>query len=137
MEEVRKRRTSIIVRGIEADSLATFRSIFDQVTAHLVGSAVPFSDTVCVSREKRLFRIKVNDDKARKNLLDNAKLLQNSTFPDVYINRDLTYKHTQEFRARCMQRNGRASTNSQSQAQTTTEDQSVVPSTPSPAPLPD
>ena len=125
------------MRGIQADSSADFRPTIDQITAHLVGSAVPFSDIVCISREKCLFRIKVNDDQAKKNLLDNAKLFRNSTFPNVYINRDLTYKQRQELRARRMKRNGGPSTNSQSQAQATTEDQSVVPSTPASAPLPD
>ncbi|KAK3886348.1 hypothetical protein Pcinc_009490 [Petrolisthes cinctipes] len=104
IEERHKRRHSIIVRGIKAISVDAFKPMFDSVCTYLTGSHVMFSNSVCISRERYIFRIKIEDDNSRKNLLDSARNLQNSSFSDTFINRDLTYKQRGELRARRTQR---------------------------------
>ena len=99
MEERQKRKTSIIIRGIQAQSAATLKPVFDQVCNHLLGSVVPLTDIVCINKEVCIIRAKIHDE-VRKQLLDNAKRLRNSTFSDVFINRDLTYKQSGELRIR-------------------------------------
>ena len=100
MEERRKRKCSIIVRGVEADSVPTFKPAFDRVCNHLVGSVIPVTNVVCINKDRRLFRANILDDETRKNLLDNARSLRDSQFSNVFINRDLTYKQRQELKAR-------------------------------------
>ncbi|KAK3871549.1 hypothetical protein Pcinc_023315 [Petrolisthes cinctipes] len=104
IEERHKCRHSIIVRGIKAISVDAFKPMFDSVCTYLTGSHVMFSNAVCISRERYIFRIKIEDDNSRKNLLDSARNLQNSSFSDTFINRDLTYKQRGELRARRTQR---------------------------------
>lgn len=112
MEERKKRKSSIIIRGVQAETTALLKPSFDQVCTHLVGSTLPVTDVVCISSEKRLFRAKIQDDERRQALLDSARRLRDSPFPNVFINRDLTYKQRQELRARRIQRNEQSATSS-------------------------
>ena len=108
MAEREKRKASIIIRGVNAQSVASFRPVFNGISSFLIGSEVALSDIVCISKEKKLFRAKVNDDDARKQLLDNARNLGNSSFSDIFISKDLTYQQRGELRARRDQRNKRS-----------------------------
>ena len=110
IEERHKRRQSVIVRGIKAQSVETFKPMFDRVCSYLTGSPVVFSNAMCISKDKHIFRIKIE---ARKTLLDNARNLRNSAFTDTFINRDLTYKQRGELRARRIQRLDSATTHTQ------------------------
>ena len=87
-----------------AQMVDAFRPMSDNVCTHLTGSPVLFCNAVCISREKHIFRVKIEDDNSKKTLLDNAKNLKNSPFTDVFINRDLTHKQRGELKARGTQR---------------------------------
>lgn len=100
MEERRKRKCFVIVSGVQADLVLTFKSAFDRVYKHLIASGVLATEVVCISREKRLFRANILYETIRKNLLDNARTLRDSNLSDVFINRDLTYKQRQELSSR-------------------------------------
>ena len=101
LEERRKRVSSIIIRGITADTPAAMRPIFDAVSSELVGSPVVLKDIVCIDASKGLFRAKVEDDEKRRRLLDSAKNLKNSSqYSNVYVNRDLTFKQRQTLMTR-------------------------------------
>ena len=113
IEERHKRRQSVIVRGIKAQSVETFKPMFDRVCSYLTGSPVVFSNAMCISKDKHIFRIKIEDDESRKTLLDNARNLRNSSFTDTFINRDLTYKQRGELRARRIQRLNSATSHTQ------------------------
>ena len=101
MEERQKRKTSIIIRGLDVDSVDHVRQTFEPVARSIVGGTVELSDIVCISREKKLFRAKIADDDCRKQLLENAKSLKNGRYREIYVNKDLTFNQRKElFRRR-------------------------------------
>ena len=100
MEERQKRRESIIIRGIEAQTVDSFLPVFNRISEFLIGTYATPTNIMCIDKDKRLFRAKINDDSVRKQLLDNAKKLRTSPFLNVYLNRDLTYQQRGEMRAR-------------------------------------
>ena len=96
IEERKKRASSIVIRGVDARTPATFGPIFRAVSSELVGSPVQLADIVCINADRVLFRAKIMDAEARRKILDSARNLKNSTqYSSVYINRDLTYKQRQ------------------------------------------
>ena len=104
LEERNKRKSSIIIRGLEAQSTALASAAFDPVSTHILGSPVALSDVTCINRDKKLYRAKIIDDETRKNLLDNAKKLHNTQYSHIYVSRDLTYNQRKELWERCAQR---------------------------------
>lgn len=123
MEERQKRRCSVIVRGIQAQSAETFGPAFHGICSSLLGSSVTFTNAMCISKEKRIFRVKIEDDDSRKALLDNARNLRNGPYQNVFINRDLTYKQRGELKARRELRKNAASAGRTSQSQTVRTEQ--------------
>ena len=96
MEERRKRKTLIVIRGVEAGGVAGVSAAFGPVARELTGGAVQLSDVLCINRDKKMYRAKISDDEVRDKLISNAKNLKNSQFSHIFINRDLTYKQRGE-----------------------------------------
>ena len=100
-EERKKRRESMIVRGIVASNEDEFRSIFGRVTTAIIGSNCQPDNVISVNQQANMFRIKLSDGEARKNILLNAKQLKNTAnYRNIYISRDLTYLQRKEMRDR-------------------------------------
>ena len=104
LEERSKRKSSIIIRGLDVHDAASVGVAFDPVSRHIVGSSITLSDVTCISRDKKLYRAKILDEEVRKNLLDNTKTLHNTQYSHIYVSRDLTYKQRKELRERRAQR---------------------------------
>ena len=100
MREREKRVTSVIVRGIDVTSDDDFGAAFDPIANHLLGSSLNFSSIDCINRQKKLYRIKIDDYTTRRTLLQHAKNLKNSRYSHIYINRDLTYMQRKELAER-------------------------------------
>ena len=100
-EERKKRKESMIVRGIIASNEDEFRAIFGRVTTVIIGSNCQPDSVVSVNQQTNMFRIKVSDADLRKNMLSNAKQLKNTAnYRNIYISRDLTYLQRKELRDR-------------------------------------
>ena len=103
LDERKKRRCSLVIRGLETTSAEEAARRFSQVTEFLIGDKVCLTDVVRISSANDLFRGKVTDDELRKKVLDSSKKLRDSDrFGSVFIRRDLTYIQRQE-RARLAQ----------------------------------
>ena len=101
LEEQRKRRSSLVIRGLEARSANEAISQFKAVTEHLVDHEVTLTDVVRITSEGDLYRGKVTDDDLRKLVLEKAKHLKNSIpYGNVFIRRDLTFKQRQVLKVR-------------------------------------
>ena len=101
LEEQRKRKCSLVIRGLGASSAEAAVERFVIVSEHLIGESILLSDVVRIPSETDLFRGKVADDGRGKHILDRSKELKNSPcFPQVFIRRDLTYKQRQEIKSR-------------------------------------
>ena len=117
MEERDKRKDSIVVKGLDVPDGRSFQDVFQEVGKCVLGSEASFNlvDVVCISREKKLYRAKIQNTEQRKNLLTNAKELKDSRYNYVFINRDLTKAQRNElFKRREQYRQQRASDSSQS-----------------------
>ena len=100
-EERKKRRESLIVRGIVAANDSEFSRKFGGVSSAIVGNNVVPESIVCINRQNHLYRIKIADDEVRRNILINSKKLKDdNTYKNVYLSKDLTYLQRQEQRAR-------------------------------------
>ena len=101
LEEQRKRRTSLVIRGLGAPTAKDAVTRFETLSQDLIEQKVTLTDVVRIPSETDLYRGKVTDDDIRKCLLDKAKHLKNSAqYSSVYIRRDLTYKQRQTLKAR-------------------------------------
>ena len=91
-EERQRRRESVIVRGLEANTNEEVGHMFGNITTMLIGRRVPAESLYCIDRSKCLYRLKVNDKDTRTDLLKRAPgLKDNPNYKNVYISRDLTY----------------------------------------------
>ena len=101
LEEQRKRRNSLVVRGLKANSAQEAVTQFEKVAEHLIQQKVILVDVVRIPSETDLYRGKVLDDSVRKLILEKAKSLKDSAqFGTVFIRRDLTYNQRKELRSR-------------------------------------
>ena len=101
LEEQRKRKNSLVIRGLQASSAREAVAKFETLSQHLIQQKVTLTDVVRISSETDLYRGKVSDDELKKCLLDKAKQLKNSgQYNSVYIRRDLTFKQRQVLKAR-------------------------------------
>lgn len=102
MSERQKRVSSLIVRGIVSQDNAQFRERFALITSFLLGAdtVVDVSDIVCISREKRLYRLKVLNSDIRSRILDAAKSLRDSQHSGVFVSRDLTFAQRKDLARR-------------------------------------
>ena len=108
-EERKKRAKSIIVRGVSASDNVQFGKIFTAVCSFLLPNMPPVSgDVVCISREKKLYRVELHTREAKNGLLENAKKLAgHAVWGSIYISRDLTWTQRQaqiQTRAQARQR---------------------------------
>ena len=101
LEEQRKRRSSLVIRGLGAASAVEAVKKFEDISEHLINEKVSLTDVVKIQSESDLYRGKIINDDLRKKVLDRAKHLKGSDqYNDVFIRRDLTYNQRQELKAR-------------------------------------
>ena len=101
LEEQKKRRNSLIIRGLGASTASEAVRRFETVSEYLINQKVSLSEVVKIPSETDLYRGKVSDDELRKCLLDRAKQLKSSPqYGSVFIRRDLTYHQRQEMKAK-------------------------------------
>lgn len=93
---IREEIQEMEVRGMQAQTVDTFRPEFDNICILLLFSNLLRTNIVWINKERQIFRINIPDDDSRKELLDISKNLKNRN----YSNRDLTYKQRGELRAR-------------------------------------
>ena len=100
-DERKKRKESVIVRGIVAANEAEFSTIFGRISSVILGRSVVPDNIVCINHQANLYRIKISDSDTRRNILMNAKNLKDdNNYKTVYLSRDLTFLQRQELRAR-------------------------------------
>ena len=100
-DERKKRRDSLIVRGLVCTADNDFPAKFGDLTAAITGSRVAVQKVHCISKPNHIYRVDIVDRDSRVNILQNAKKLKdNSQFSRVYINRDLTYQQRQDAKSR-------------------------------------
>ena len=129
LEEQRKRRDSLVIRGLGANSAQEAVRNFETVSEHLIQRKVTLEDVVRIPSETDLYRGKIKDDSTRKLVLDKAKILKGSAqFASVFIRRDLTYNQRMELRARRALADSHSQTRANSQTQSLA-DQSNRPGT--------
>ena len=109
LNEINKRRNSIIVKGLSADSPRDLAQKFSALSQEVLGTPVTLNDVTPVPNQRNIFRAKILDDSARKQILDKAKTLRDSAYDGVFISCDLTYAQRAEQFARRQAR--RAETN--------------------------
>ena len=100
LEERRKRRLSIVIRGLAVAGSEELNQAFDPVARKLTGGPVLLSEVVCSSQADKLYRAKVASDGIKKKLVDNAPSLASSNLRHVFVNRDLTYVQRTELKKR-------------------------------------
>ena len=99
LEEQRRRREFIILRGCAASDVTSLKRMFKQICEVLGLREVQLSDVVGL-RTRGMFRVCVADE-TRKLLLRSAKCLRNvEEFRSVYVQRDLTLRQRQELMVR-------------------------------------
>ena len=101
MDERRKRRDSVIFRGVKVEGDPQAMDKIKVIIFSLLNLHPHITNLFCINREKGLYRIKMTEDIHRSQLLRVAKELRNATdYRGVYINSDLTYKQRQQLNER-------------------------------------
>ena len=100
LDERKKRRASLVIRGLRASSTTEAVTRFAEVTEFLIGEKVVLSETVRIKSNVDLFRGNVNNYRQRKLILEQSRGLKDSPFAEVYIKRDLTYHQRMQLQAR-------------------------------------
>ena len=113
MNEINKRRNSIIIKGLTADSPRDLTHKFSLLTQEVMGTSVTVSDVSSIPNHRNIFRAKILNDDLRKLVLDKSKSLRGSAYNDVYISRDLTYAQRAEMFARRQARRAEANSSAQ------------------------
>ena len=103
LDERKKRRASLVIRGLGASSTTDAATRFAEVTEFLIGEKVALSETIRIKSNVDLFRGNVHNYRQRKLILEQARGLKNSPFAQVYIKRDLTYLQRMQLQARYQQ----------------------------------
>ena len=100
MNEINKRRNSIIIKGLAADSPQDLSQKFSLLTQEVMGTPVTISDICPIRSHANIFRAKILNDDVWKQVLDKSKMLRDTVYNTVYISRDLTYSQRAEMFAR-------------------------------------
>ena len=104
-DERKKRRDSIIVKGVKTATDSLFVDAFSNISRTLIGRDVTASNVYCINRDTGMYRVTILDSDARRNILSDSKNLKDiSEYRQVYISRDLTYMQRQEERSRRAER---------------------------------
>lgn len=90
IREREKRKQSIIIKGLRANSSAEVVHLFKDLSSTKLGCEVTLSDVSPIKDHAGMFRAKIMSDDQRKHILDNAKTLKGTRYDGVYISRDLT-----------------------------------------------
>ena len=104
LEERKKRRASLVIRGLRAVSPAEAATKFAEVAQALIGERVTISEVCRIRKDADLYRGNVHCVRQRQVILEQAKNLKDSSFSHVYIKRDLTYMQRQQLQERYRQR---------------------------------
>ena len=100
LEERRKRKASLVIRGLGASSALEAVRLFGDVTQFLIGERVELSEACRIRNDTDLIRGNVHDVRLRRLILDQARELKNSRLSHIFIRRDLTYQQREELKAR-------------------------------------
>ena len=100
LEERRKRRASLVIRGLHASSVADAVAKFRIITQDLIGEQVNLSEACRIRNDADLFRGNVHEPRLRRLILDHARELKDSRYSQVYIRRDLTFQQREDLKAR-------------------------------------
>ena len=116
MQERAKRRQSVVIKGMQAQSGRDYISKFGDLSHSFTGTRVELSEVVPIPNHSDLFRAKILDDDHRKLVLDRAKNLRDTEHAHIFIRRDLTYAQRNELRERRAQRNSEDTAHGQGSA---------------------
>ena len=100
LDERKKRRASLVIRGLGASYPADAVAKFAEVAHSLIGAKVVLSEPCRIKPGADLFRGNVHNSQHRKVILEEARNLRNSSFSHVFIKQDLTYMQRLELQAR-------------------------------------
>ena len=114
MNEREKRRSSIIIKGLIANSPRDLAEKFTQLTQEFMSVPATLTEVSKIPGHPNIFRAKILDETARKQVLERSKSLRGTSYDGIYISRDLTYAQRAELYARRQAR--RAETNNQTKA---------------------
>ena len=104
LEERKKRRSSVVIRGLGAGSVNEASAKFAEITEALIGEKVVLAETCRIPSNGDLYRGNIHNQRQRQLILESAKNLKDSPFPHVYIKKDLTYMQRMQLQARYKQR---------------------------------
>lgn len=96
LQEREKRRQSIIVKGLKANSSGEVAAKFSSMTEEIMGASVSLSDITPIPNHPHMFRAKIYNEEHRRLVLEKAKLLKESQYSSTYISRDLTFAQRTE-----------------------------------------
>lgn len=96
IQEREKRRQSIIVKGLKANSPGEIAAKFSSMTEEIMGASVSLSDITPIPNHPHMFRAKIYKEEHRRLVLEKAKLLKESQHSSTYISRDLTFAQRTE-----------------------------------------
>ena len=95
VREREKRKDSVIIRGVARPDQVPI--ILNDVSHHLLGRSVVFSDIKTLDSSRSIYRCKIFNDKDRTDLLSKTRELRNNdNFKTIFINRDLTWNQRQK-----------------------------------------
>ena len=100
LEERKKRKASLVIRGLGASSASEAVTLFGDTTQFLIGERVVLSEACRIRNDADLIRGNVHDVRLRRLILDRARELRNSRLSHVFIRRDLTFQQREELKAR-------------------------------------
>ena len=107
-EERKKRASSVIVRGIQANNATDYADKFKVVLQFLLGSEPQVSNIYCISADKKIYRVTFSDKATRVNIMNVARNLKDSAeHKHIFISRDLTFSQREELRSKRARRQGR------------------------------
>ena len=102
-EERKKRASSIVVKGINADDNNSFGTKFSEVCGFLLPEVDGeiSGDVFCINRERKIYRVTMASKNHKAELVSKAKSLKDHPeYGNVFISRDLTFKQRQELKAK-------------------------------------
>ena len=100
-EDRKKRKDSIIVKGIQAADNLQFSSTFKLVSEKIIGEKLTPENIHCIDQNKSIFRADIPNRELRIRVLQGAKKLKDDAqYKNVYINKDLTFQQRKEARER-------------------------------------
>ena len=100
LEERKKRRASLVIRGLQVSTPTEAAAKFGEITSMLIGERAILSEVCRIKSDSDLFRGNVHDERVRRLILEQSRKLKDSAYSMVYIRRDLTYSQREELKAR-------------------------------------